>query len=178
MLASAAGKDLSRMALPVHTNEPLSALQKWCEELQYCSLLEVAAKWVAQQRPACACLCLAGGTALWDCAWSLAAACTRCACCRFPGSKQGQHCKHVQCEHALTTSLVLPLPARLKRGSLERLLHVAAFAVSAYASGAFRHCKPFNPMLGETYEYVCPERRFRFLGEKVRGCCRPAGMVL
>lgn len=48
MLASAAGKDLSRMALPVYTNEPLSALQKWCEELQYCSLLETAAKWVAE----------------------------------------------------------------------------------------------------------------------------------
>ena len=49
--------------------------------------------------------------------------------------------------------------------SLERLLLVAAFSVSAY-SGVVRTCKPFNALLGETYELACPEKGFRFLAEK------------
>lgn len=36
--------------------------------------------------------------------------------------------------------------------SLEQMCYVAAFTVSAYASTAHRINKPFNPMLGETYE--------------------------
>ena len=36
---------------------------------------------------------------------------------------------------------------------LERMSWVAAFAVSAYASTRANH-KPFNPLLGETYECV------------------------
>ena len=52
--------------------------------------------------------------------------------------------------------------------SFERLIHVACFAVSGYASTAKRASKPFNPLLGETYEFVCPEKGFRFISEKVR----------
>lgn len=51
--------------------------------------------------------------------------------------------------------------------SLERLLLVAAFSVSAY-SGVKRTQKPFNAFLGETYELSCPEKGFRFLAEKVQ----------
>nr|XP_043627814.1 oxysterol-binding protein-related protein 2A isoform X2 [Erigeron canadensis] len=51
--------------------------------------------------------------------------------------------------------------------SLQRLLNVAAFAVSGYASSEGRHCKPFNPLLGETYEADYPERGVRFFSEKV-----------
>lgn len=37
--------------------------------------------------------------------------------------------------------------------SVERLAHVAAFAVSQYASAKYRTVrKPFNPLQGETYE--------------------------
>ncbi|KER27084.1 hypothetical protein T265_05783 [Opisthorchis viverrini] len=36
--------------------------------------------------------------------------------------------------------------------SLEQMVHVAAFTISAYASTAVRVNKPFNPLLGETYE--------------------------
>ncbi|KAJ0791782.1 putative oxysterol-binding protein [Helianthus annuus] len=40
-----------------------------------------------------------------------------------------------------------------KRGnSVMRILNVAAFAVSGYASTEGRNYKPFNPLLGETYE--------------------------
>lgn len=51
--------------------------------------------------------------------------------------------------------------------SLERVLNVAAFAVSGYASSEGRHCKPFNPLLGETYEADYPEKGVRFFSEKV-----------
>ncbi|KAL1556280.1 Oxysterol-binding protein-related protein 2A [Salvia divinorum] len=51
--------------------------------------------------------------------------------------------------------------------SLMRILNVAAFAVSGYASSEGRHCKPFNPLLGETYEADYPEKGIRFFSEKV-----------
>ncbi|KAG9143156.1 hypothetical protein Leryth_021362 [Lithospermum erythrorhizon] len=51
--------------------------------------------------------------------------------------------------------------------SLLRILNVAAFAVSGYASTQGRHCKPFNPLLGETYEADYPEKGIRFFSEKV-----------
>ena len=37
------GKDLSRISMPVSLNEPLSALQRLCEEVQYSELLDQAA---------------------------------------------------------------------------------------------------------------------------------------
>ncbi|KAH9605631.1 hypothetical protein KSS87_003036 [Heliosperma pusillum] len=51
--------------------------------------------------------------------------------------------------------------------SLMRMLHVAAFAVSSYACTEGRSCKPFNPLLGETYEAEFPEKGLRFFSEKV-----------
>ncbi|AQK63602.1 Oxysterol-binding protein-related protein 1C [Zea mays] len=55
-----------------------------------------------------------------------------------------------------------------KRGnSLMRILSIAAFAVSGYASTDGRSCKPFNPLLGETYEADYPDKGLRFFSEKV-----------
>ncbi|KAJ8647301.1 hypothetical protein MRB53_000324 [Persea americana] len=54
-----------------------------------------------------------------------------------------------------------------KDDSLMRILNVAAFAVSGYASTEGRSCKPFNPLLGETYEADCPDKGIRFFSEKV-----------
>ncbi|KAM0942454.1 putative oxysterol-binding protein [Dioscorea sansibarensis] len=51
--------------------------------------------------------------------------------------------------------------------SLMRILKVAAFAVSGYSSSDGRLCKPFNPLLGETYEADFPEKGIRFFSEKV-----------
>ncbi|NWX39018.1 OSBL7 protein, partial [Steatornis caripensis] len=49
-------------------------------------------------------------------------------------------------------------------------VYVAAFAVSAYASTYYRAgSKPFNPVLGETYECVRPDRGFRFISEQGPG---------
>ncbi|XP_024018139.1 oxysterol-binding protein-related protein 1C isoform X2 [Morus notabilis] len=55
-----------------------------------------------------------------------------------------------------------------KRGNgLMRILNVAAFAASGYASTEGRICKPFNPLLGETYEADYPDKGLRFFSEKV-----------
>lgn len=43
--------------------------------------------------------------------------------------------------------------------SSERLLYVTVFAVTTYAKYKYRNArKPFNPMLGETYELVRPDK--------------------
>lgn len=53
--------------------------------------------------------------------------------------------------------------------ALEQMTFVAAFAVSSYATTAVRVTKPFNPLLGETYE--CDRRAdygWKCLTEQVR----------
>ncbi|KAL5334186.1 Oxysterol-binding protein-domain-containing protein [Aspergillus crustosus] len=52
----------------------------------------------------------------------------------------------------------------------ERLLYVTAFALSSLSSSRVRERairKPFNPMLGETFELVREDMGFRFVAEKV-----------
>ncbi|XP_047472936.1 oxysterol-binding protein-related protein 3-like [Penaeus chinensis] len=50
----------------------------------------------------------------------------------------------------------------------DRMVLVAAFAVSAYASSIYRAAhKPFNPLLGETYESIREDKGFRFVAEQV-----------
>ncbi|XP_007018960.2 PREDICTED: oxysterol-binding protein-related protein 1C isoform X1 [Theobroma cacao] len=55
----------------------------------------------------------------------------------------------------------------IRGNSLMRILNVAAFAVSGYSSTEGRICKPFNPLLGETYEAEFPDKGVRFFSEKV-----------
>ncbi|KAK9036531.1 hypothetical protein V6N11_078527 [Hibiscus sabdariffa] len=101
VIKDSVGKDLTRVCLPVHFNEPISSLQKCFEDLEYSELLDQA----------------------------------------YKHGKEGD--------------------------SLQRILNVAAFAVSGYSSTEGRDCKPFNPLLGETYEADYPERGVRFFSEKV-----------
>jgi oxysterol-binding protein-related protein 3/6/7 len=52
----------------------------------------------------------------------------------------------------------------------ERLMYVTAFAISYFANNRVKERairKPFNPMLGETFELVREDLGFRFLAEKV-----------
>uniref|UniRef100_A0A3P9LSA9 Oxysterol-binding protein n=1 Tax=Oryzias latipes TaxID=8090 RepID=A0A3P9LSA9_ORYLA len=50
----------------------------------------------------------------------------------------------------------------------QRMVFVATFAISAYTSTYCRAgSKPFNPVLGETYECDRPEKGFRFIAEQV-----------
>ncbi|ESW29332.1 hypothetical protein PHAVU_002G061800 [Phaseolus vulgaris] len=101
MIKDNVGKDLTRVCLPVYFNEPISSLQKCCEDLEYSYLLDQAHEY----------------------------------------GKSGN--------------------------GLLRALYVAAFAVSGYASSEGRNCKPFNPLLGETFEADYPEKGIRFFSEKV-----------
>ncbi|KAJ9585564.1 hypothetical protein L9F63_002640, partial [Diploptera punctata] len=49
----------------------------------------------------------------------------------------------------------------------ERMVYIAAFAVSSYGSSYFRAgSKPFNPLLGETYECIREDKGFRFIAEQ------------
>ncbi|KAF9882836.1 hypothetical protein FE257_004967 [Aspergillus nanangensis] len=51
--------------------------------------------------------------------------------------------------------------------SMERLVYVATYAASEYASTIGRVAKPFNPLLGETFEYARPDKGYRFFVEQV-----------
>lgn len=98
IIKNALGKDLTRIPIPVNYCEPISMLQRLCEEMEYSELLDLAA--------------------------------------------------------SSTDPLV-------------RIQFVAAFAASSYASTDGRVTKPFNPLLGETFEYVSHERGFRYVSEQV-----------
>ncbi|KAJ7992193.1 hypothetical protein DPEC_G00275990 [Dallia pectoralis] len=50
----------------------------------------------------------------------------------------------------------------------ERMLYVGVFSISGYAWATWRNrYKPFNPVLGETYESVREDRGFRYVAEQV-----------
>ncbi|XP_038590848.1 oxysterol-binding protein-related protein 7 [Micropterus salmoides] len=50
----------------------------------------------------------------------------------------------------------------------QRMVYIAAFAISGYSTATFRNrYKPFNPLLGETYECIREDRGFRFISEQV-----------
>jgi hypothetical protein len=52
----------------------------------------------------------------------------------------------------------------------ERLVYMAAFAISNFSNARAKERaarKPFNPMLGETFELVREDKGFRFIAEKV-----------
>ncbi|GLJ22527.1 hypothetical protein SUGI_0424110 [Cryptomeria japonica] len=51
--------------------------------------------------------------------------------------------------------------------SIERLLWVSAFACATYHGSLHRDYKPFNPLLGETYEWQAPDNTARFISEQV-----------
>ncbi|XP_041122644.1 oxysterol-binding protein-related protein 7-like isoform X1 [Polyodon spathula] len=58
--------------------------------------------------------------------------------------------------------------ANQRQDPFERMVYVAAFAISAYASAYHRSgSKPFNPVLGETYECEREDKGFRFIAEQV-----------
>uniref|UniRef100_A0A4W3IRP6 Oxysterol-binding protein n=1 Tax=Callorhinchus milii TaxID=7868 RepID=A0A4W3IRP6_CALMI len=93
------GKELSKIPMPVNFNEPLSMLQRLTEDLEYHSLLDLAAR------------------------------------CDSP---------------------------------VEQMCYVAAFSVSSYSTTVHRTAKPFNPLLGETFELDrVEESGFRSLCEQV-----------
>lgn len=70
----------------------------------------------------------------------------------------------------LEYSSLLDKAAKMSGSSTERLLVISAFAVATLSSARVKERairKPFNPMLGETFELVREDRGFRLLAEKV-----------
>jgi hypothetical protein len=60
-----------------------------------------------------------------------------------------------------------------------RLLHIAAFAISSFSNNRVKERatrKPFNPMLGETFELVREDKGFRLVSEKISH--RPVRMAM
>ncbi|XP_032238673.1 oxysterol-binding protein 1 isoform X2 [Nematostella vectensis] len=92
------GKDMTKVTMPVHFNEPVSFLQRLSEDLEYADILNRA-----------------------------------CVC----------------------------------KNNLVKLAHVAAFASSTYATVLSRFWKPFNPLLGETFEYIDNDNGFALIAEQV-----------
>ncbi|XP_062859831.1 oxysterol-binding protein-related protein 7 [Trichomycterus rosablanca] len=93
------GKDLSHVSMPIALNEPVSLLQRLCEELEYSELLDTASR---------------------------------------------------------------------TDDPYQRMVYIAAFAISGYSTATYRNrYKPFNPVLGETFECIREDRGFRFISEQV-----------
>ncbi|CAL8463373.1 g2907 [Coccomyxa elongata] len=61
---------------------------------------------------------------------------------------------------------LLDKAALCPKGSIERMMEVVAFSVSPYAS-CKRPKRSLDPLLGETYELVHPEKGFRMVSEHV-----------
>lgn len=57
--------------------------------------------------------------------------------------------------------------ASMQEDSTKRIAYVAAFAMSNYSSTIGRIAKPFNPLLGETFEYMRPDKKYRYISEQV-----------
>lgn len=98
ILKNLVGKDVTKIALPVHLNEPLSFCQRLVEDIEYVELLDKAAA-------------------------------------------------------ASTVH--------------KRLSYLAALASSCFVTTLSRHSKPFNPLLGETYELVNQEAGYCLIAEQV-----------
>lgn len=70
----------------------------------------------------------------------------------------------------LEYSSLLDKAAQIELDSTERLLYITAFAISSLSNSRVKERairKPFNPMLGETFELVREDLGFRFIAEKV-----------
>lgn len=76
-------------------------------------------------------------------------------------------------------STLLDNAATKARTGADRLLYMCAFAISSLSPYRVKERairKPFNPMLGETFELVREDRGFRFLAEKISH--RPVRMAM
>lgn len=81
-----------------------------------------------------------------------------------PVSLLQRQAEQLEYSHLLDSACTAPA------GTGERLLYVTAFAISSLSANRAKERairKPFNPMLGETYELIHPSSGFRFLAEKI-----------
>uniref|UniRef100_A0A3B4YS38 Oxysterol-binding protein n=1 Tax=Seriola lalandi dorsalis TaxID=1841481 RepID=A0A3B4YS38_SERLL len=70
-------------------------------------------------------------------------------------------CEELEYSELLDTANNTPDP-------YQRMVYIAAFAISGYSTATFRNrYKPFNPVLGETYECIREDRGFHLISEQV-----------
>eukprot|EP01103_Thecamoeba_quadrilineata_P019817 TRINITY_DN8208_c0_g1_i1.p1 TRINITY_DN8208_c0_g1~~TRINITY_DN8208_c0_g1_i1.p1 ORF type:complete len:670 (-),score=130.01 TRINITY_DN8208_c0_g1_i1:129-2138(-) len=72
-----------------------------------------------------------------------------------------------KCAEEFQYAHLLTQAASHKDDPLLRMVYVAAWAVASYSSTEGRMKKPFNPLLGETFEVVDVKGGYRFLAEQV-----------
>ncbi|MED6238702.1 hypothetical protein ATANTOWER_027932 [Ataeniobius toweri] len=73
-------------------------------------------------------------------------------------------CEELEYSELLDTASNTPDP-------YQRMVYIAAFAISGYSTATFRNrYKPFNPVLGETFECIREDRRFCFISEQELKC--------
>ncbi|CZR59032.1 uncharacterized protein PAC_08924 [Phialocephala subalpina] len=77
-----------------------------------------------------------------------------------PLSQLQRHAEDLEYAELLNTAADL-------EDSAKRMIYVAVFVYSKYASASELYSKSFNPLLGETYEYVDPKKGYRFVSEQV-----------
>ncbi|MCO5614179.1 hypothetical protein L7F22_068460 [Adiantum nelumboides] len=71
-----------------------------------------------------------------------------------------------RCAEELQYSHLLEKASQLE-DSVERLVWVSIFACATYHGSIHRDAKPFNPLLGETYEWQSLDGHLRFIAEQV-----------
>ncbi|KAJ8327421.1 hypothetical protein QVD99_008036 [Batrachochytrium dendrobatidis] len=140
-LKSAIGKDLSKVTLPVFFNEPLSMLQRMCEDIEYIDLLSLASRTGSAKLNGQETKETLRSNGLPDPAMEAAT--------------------HLQIDFAQIQQL------QNEDASLMRIMLIAAYAMSSYGSTVGRVNKPFNPMLGETFELVRKDKQYRYFSEQV-----------
>lgn len=70
-------------------------------------------------------------------------------------------CEELEYSELLDTAANTPDP-------FQRMVYIAAFAISGYSTATFRNrYKPVNPVLGETFECIREDRGFRLISEQV-----------
>ena len=57
----------------------------------------------------------------------------------------------------------LLVKANQEPDSKKRIMLIGCYGAAQYACSAKRITKPFNPILGETFEYACS--KFKYIGE-------------
>lgn len=142
VLKNAVGRDLNHITMPATINEPLSVLQKCAEDLQH--------RYERIRKSHIFGITLSINIVLQI--WHLLF---------LNGSFI--HSFIILCFYR-----ELVEQAVQSCDTLERLLLVSAFACASYYGSIHREAKPFNPILGETYEYK--DNNSWFLAEQARIC--------
>ena len=186
VLKNAIGKDLTRITLPATINEPMSALQVHFNRLS----LRAPILFPLLQAPLMFSTITPRLSPIFSC--KLRSSKTRersgrslyllqpavqdrsrwpTGCCISPvrhGKVRGEDpslqriIEDLEYRHLLDQAQATSNPA-------ERAMLVAAFIASGYSATLVRESKPFNPLLGETFEWQSPDSSCRFLCEQVLG---------